>query len=108
MSRIFWFFNENVAGIDDTRNMGDLGGTICAHFLNFVFAETRVLGAFVGKGRRPGDGGCVFIVDGCGGSVVDETQFGGKMSYSDWFESVFVSGHNFRLIGALGGLIFFG
>ena len=49
MISIFQFFSENVAGIDDTRNVEDLGGTICAYLPNFVLAETHVLGAFVGQ-----------------------------------------------------------
>ena len=48
VSGIFQFFSENVAGIDDTRNVEDLGGTICAHFPKFIFPDTHVLGAFVG------------------------------------------------------------
>ena len=45
---IFQFFSKNVTGVDDTRNVEDLGGTICAYLPDFVFAETHVLGAFVG------------------------------------------------------------
>ena len=48
VSGIFQFVSENVAGIDDTRNVEDLGGTICAYLPNFVLAETHVLGAFLG------------------------------------------------------------
>ena len=48
VSGIFQFFSEKIAEIDDTRNVEDLGSTICLHFLNFVFAEIHVLGAFFG------------------------------------------------------------
>ena len=47
VSGIFQFFSENITGIDDTRNVEDLGGTFCAHFPNFVFTETHVLSVFV-------------------------------------------------------------
>ena len=49
VSCIFQFFSENIAGINDTRNVKDLGGTIRSYVPNFLFAETNVPDAFVGK-----------------------------------------------------------
>ena len=46
---IFHFFGENIAAVDDTRNVGDEDFSIRLCFTDFIFLEVDVLGSFVGN-----------------------------------------------------------
>jgi hypothetical protein len=48
MGGILEFFGEEVAGVDDARNVSDFCCAILVEFAHIIFTEAEMFGAFVG------------------------------------------------------------
>ena len=61
---VFNFFGEEVAGVDDARNVSNFDCFVLVFFANAVFMKVDVFCAFEGDGRGPVAGGFVVVVYG--------------------------------------------
>ena len=67
MSSVLNFFRKNVTAVDFARDVRDGGlAADLDDLADLVRAEVNMLGAFVGDGRGPVDGGLIVVVNGCG------------------------------------------
>lgn len=63
MGAVVYLFSEDIAGVDDARDMSNLDSVFVVSFTYLIFAEVEVLDTFGGYRRRPLDASLVFVVD---------------------------------------------
>ena len=65
MSGVFELFGEEIAGVNNTRNVSNFGdtNTSLVKFADVVFAKIYVFGAFVGARSCPVDSSLVVVVN---------------------------------------------
>ena len=64
MGAVVYIFSEDIAGVDDARDMSNLDSVfVVLSFTYLIFAEVEVLETFGGYRRRPLDASLVFVVD---------------------------------------------
>ena len=105
MSCILEFLGENIAGVDDARDMADVYITIDDGFVDLAFAEIHVFHALVCEGGRPGDTCFVVVVNGDAAEGIGHAKILGTEFDMEKFFGAFIGGHDFGLARALGSLI---
>ena len=80
VSAVTEFLREQIAGVDDARDVLNSGKTKLMGFANVVLFEVDMFGAFVGHGRRPLDTSVVVVVDGEAAFGVGNGEIKGTIS----------------------------
>ena len=101
MGVVFDFFGEEVAGVDDARNVSHLDDVALVSFANAVLVEIDVLGTFEGDGGGPVAGGFVVVVDGDALGGVRETEVDGTVFDAEEIVDAFVGSVDFCDAGAV-------
>ena len=63
MGAFVYLFSEDIAGVDDARDMSNLDSVFVVSFTYLIFAEAEVFDTFGGYRRGPLDASLVFVVD---------------------------------------------
>ena len=63
MDAVVYLFSEDIAGVDDARDMINLDSVFVVSFTYLIFAEVEVLDTFGGYRKIPLDASLVFVVD---------------------------------------------
>ena len=63
MGAVVYLFSEDIAGVDDARDMSNLDSVFVVSFTYLICAEVEVLDTFGGYRSRPLDASLVFVVD---------------------------------------------
>ena len=101
MGVVFDFFGEEVAGVDDARDVCDFDCVVLMIFANTIFVEINMFGAFECNGGCPITSGFVVVVycDAFGG--VGKAEVDGTMFDAEEVIDTFVSSVDFSDAGAV-------
>ena len=106
MSSVLNFFCKNVAAVDFARDVRDGGlAADLDDLADLVRAEVDMLGAFVGDGRGPVDGGLTVVVNWGGCENIHHAQIGGAVANMQKFGDAFVRGNDLGLTRTLRRLL---